>query len=137
MQLTESYTILLINRSPLESIQEIQSAADPERYRWIPGDKDPCNQVKRLAEGELELPHMIILDLELRNGCGYKILEDIKTNEQLAHIPVIVYGQSATIKDIERAYALNANCYIQKSFTSEVWASSIYNLLSYWHNHSN
>lgn len=60
------------------------------------------------------LPRLIVLDLNLPRKSGFEILKDIKRNDTLKRIPVIVLSSSSNPDDIARAYDLHANCYLTK-----------------------
>ena len=73
-------------------------------------------------------PDIIMLDLNLPKMSGIEVLKDIKNNEDLRKIPVIVLTTSTSIEDIENCYGNYANCYIIKpsSFTDfEITMNSI------------
>lgn len=59
-------------------------------------------------------PALVILDLNLPRKDGREVLAEIKGNEQLRRIPVVVLTSSAEEVEITRAYDLHANCYITK-----------------------
>ena len=59
-------------------------------------------------------PDLILLDLNLPRKHGHEVLEEIKTNEQLKRIPVVILTTSKAEEDILKTYNLYANCYIVK-----------------------
>jgi chemotaxis family two-component system response regulator Rcp1 len=59
-------------------------------------------------------PNFILLDLNLPRKSGRDVLIEIKSEELLCRIPVLVLSTSANPEDIANAYALHANCYLQK-----------------------
>ncbi|MEU7067230.1 response regulator [Streptomyces sp. NPDC053429] len=59
-------------------------------------------------------PDLILLDLNLPKYDGRQILERIKVDPDLAHIPVVVLTTSAAEEDILRSYKLHANAYVTK-----------------------
>ena len=59
-------------------------------------------------------PDLILLDLNLPRKDGREVLADIKVDDQLKHIPVVVLTTSEAEADIVKSYALHANCYICK-----------------------
>ena len=62
----------------------------------------------------LEKPDVIILDLMIPKKDGFSVLEDIKKNPDLSHIPVIVLSNLGQQQDQDRAMALGANEYLVK-----------------------
>jgi two-component system response regulator len=63
---------------------------------------------------EAPQPDLILLDLNLPKYDGRQVLEKIKSDPELAHIPVVVLTTSAAEEDILRSYKLHANAYVTK-----------------------
>jgi CheY-like chemotaxis protein len=63
---------------------------------------------------------------------GFDVLKEIKENEQLRKIPIIIFTTSQTARDIDRAYDLGANCYISKPQTVEDWTDIINIMGKFW-----
>jgi chemotaxis family two-component system response regulator Rcp1 len=59
-------------------------------------------------------PDFIILDLNLPKKNGREVLAEIKQDEHLKTIPVIILSSSDADNDIEYCYSMQANCYINK-----------------------
>jgi|SRR5271165_628833 len=59
-------------------------------------------------------PDLMLLDLNLPKINGYDVLAHVKGTEELRSIPVLVLSTSSAQSDIQRAYALSANCYLCK-----------------------
>jgi len=60
-------------------------------------------------------PQLILLDLNLPGRDGREILEEIKNDRQLLHIPVVVLTTSGSDRDVQRAYESHANCFINQA----------------------
>jgi CheY-like chemotaxis protein len=59
-------------------------------------------------------PDLILLDLNLPRRDGREVLEEVKADPGLAHIPVIVLTTSQAEEDVLRSYQLHANAYVTK-----------------------
>lgn len=59
-------------------------------------------------------PDLILLDLNLPRKDGREVLQDIKGDEHLRGIPVVVLTTSEAEEDILRSYNLHANAYVSK-----------------------
>ena len=59
-------------------------------------------------------PNLILLDLNLPKYDGRQLLEQIKNDPDLCHIPVVILSTSSAQEDISRSYKLHANAYITK-----------------------
>jgi CheY-like chemotaxis protein len=69
---------------------------------------------QRGAYAEVPRPDLILLDLNLPKKNGREVLEQIKQDEHLKSIPVVILTTSQAEADIADAYSLHANCYITK-----------------------
>ncbi|MEU4878265.1 response regulator [Streptomyces sp. NPDC021608] len=69
---------------------------------------------RRAAHPNAPRPDLILLDLNLPKYDGRQVLETIKSDPDLAHIPVVVLTTSAAEEDILRSYRLHANAYVTK-----------------------
>lgn len=77
-------------------------------------------------------PDMILLDLNLPNKDGREVLAEIKADEHLKRIPVVVLTTSAAEKDIFKAYDLHANCYITKPINIDQFMQVIRAIENFW-----
>ncbi len=59
-------------------------------------------------------PDVILLDLNLPRKDGREVLAEVKSHPDWRRIPVVVLTTSQADEDINKAYDLHANCYIQK-----------------------
>ena len=59
-------------------------------------------------------PGLVLLDLNLPKKNGREVLAEIKTDDHLKRIPVVVLTTSQAEEDIAKSYNLHANCYITK-----------------------
>jgi CheY-like chemotaxis protein len=59
-------------------------------------------------------PDLVLLDLNLPKYDGRQVLERVKTDPDLASIPVVVLTTSSAEEDILRSYELHANAYVTK-----------------------
>jgi CheY-like chemotaxis protein len=64
--------------------------------------------------GEAPRPDLVLLDLNLPGRDGREVLSEIKSDKELAHIPVVVLTTSAAEEDILRSYQLHANAFVSK-----------------------
>ncbi|MBK3582672.1 response regulator [Streptomyces microflavus] len=63
---------------------------------------------------EAPRPDLVLLDLNLPKYDGRQVLEQIKSDPELALIPVVVLTTSSAEEDILRSYKLHANAYVTK-----------------------
>lgn len=77
-------------------------------------------------------PSLILLDLNLMADDGREVLQEIKQDEDLRSIPVIVWTSSSDPKDIEVCFRQGANSYMLKPMNIEKLLQSIELLNDYW-----
>ena len=70
-------------------------------------------------------PDLILLDLNLPRRDGREVLEEIKKDDELCRIPVVVLTTSSADEDILRSYQLHANAYVTKPVDFERFISVI------------
>jgi chemotaxis family two-component system response regulator Rcp1 len=81
---------------------------------------------------DAKLPDLILLDLNLPRKSGREVLVEIKEDEHLKTIPVVVLTTSADQRDITRAYSDHANCYITKPVDLEQFLRAVHSIESFW-----
>lgn len=67
-----------------------------------------------LTEGEIALPDIIFLDVNMPLMNGWQCLSKLKEAEAYKHIPAIMYSTSSHPEDVERAQRLGALCFFTK-----------------------
>lgn len=77
-------------------------------------------------------PDLILLDLNLPKKDGREVLAEIKADEHLKRIPVVVLTTSAAHEDVARAYGAHANCYITKPVDLDQFLSVVRSIESFW-----
>src|ERR1035437_8864020 len=78
------------------------------------------------------LPDIIILDLNLPKKDGREVLKEIKENDDLKNIPVIILTTSSADKNILRVYDLHANAYIVKPLDFDEFMKVIKSIADFW-----
>lgn len=77
-------------------------------------------------------PDLIILDLNLPRKSGREVLAEIKQDNDLKRIPVVVLTISENDRDILDVYNLNANCYVVKPIDLDEFAQVIKIIEDFW-----
>ena len=77
-------------------------------------------------------PDLILLDLNLPKKDGREVLAEIKVDEQLKRIPVVVLTTSSAEQDILNTYDLHANCYITKPVDLDQFSAVVKSIEEFW-----
>lgn len=77
-------------------------------------------------------PDIIFLDLNLPVKDGREVLAELKKDNDLRRIPVVVLTTSNRDQDIDSAYDLNANCYIVKPIDFDQFCDTVQSIQNFW-----
>jgi CheY-like chemotaxis protein len=77
-------------------------------------------------------PDLILLDLNLPRKDGREVLAEIKTDNDLKRIPVVVLTISRAEEDVLKSYNLHANCYITKPINMDHFLEVVKSIEDFW-----
>jgi CheY-like chemotaxis protein len=77
-------------------------------------------------------PDLVLLDLNLPGKDGREVLAEIKSDESLKHIPVVILSASPADEDVASAYANQANAYIRKPADLDGFVKCVRLLEAFW-----
>ncbi len=78
------------------------------------------------------VPDLILLDINMGGLSGFEVLEQVKGEDRLKHIPVVMLTSSDLPSDVSRAYELGASGYISKTSYLHDLRAVLGNTLLYW-----
>lgn len=87
---------------------------------------------KQAPYTQMPSPDLILLDLNLPRKDGRMVLEEIKADEKLRRIPVVILTTSSAEEDIVKAYDLHANCYITKPIDLDQFIQVVKSIEQFW-----
>jgi chemotaxis family two-component system response regulator Rcp1 len=82
--------------------------------------------------GDAIRPDLIVLDLNLPRKDGREVLAEIKQDEDLKRIPVVILTTSKAEEDIIKSYNLHANCYISKPIDLNQFMKVVKSVEEFW-----
>ncbi len=128
--------ILLVEDNPgdIRLTQEALKESQMEIHLDVVSDGEQAIDflTRKGKYAEAARPHIILLDLNLPKKNGIEVLKEVKANESLKKIPIIVLTTSDADHDITKAYSLHANCYILKPVDFDDFAKVIKLVEIYW-----
>lgn len=77
-------------------------------------------------------PDLILLDLNLPKKDGREVLKEIKEDDNLKAIPVVVLTVSKAEEDVLKSYNLHANCYITKPLDLNQFSRVVKTIQDFW-----
>ncbi|WP_281174385.1 response regulator [Skermanella stibiiresistens] len=77
-------------------------------------------------------PDLLLLDLNMPRKDGWEVLEEIRADDALATLPVIILTTSDVHSDVRRAYSRHANCFLTKPVELDEFIKMITLLKDFW-----
>jgi chemotaxis family two-component system response regulator Rcp1 len=87
---------------------------------------------KQKPYADMPRPDLILLDLNLPRKDGREVLAEIKTDDDLKRIPVVILTTSKAEEDIIKSYNLHANCYITKPIDLNQFLHVVKSIEDFW-----
>jgi CheY-like chemotaxis protein len=131
---------------PIEILLVEDNAGDAELTRYALENSKVLNNLWVVEDGEAALaflrregeytgavrPDLILLDLNLPKIDGREVLAEIKNDEDLMRIPVVVLTTSRDEEDVLKTYNLHANCYISKPIDLSQFGRVVKSIKEFW-----
>ena len=132
----KSVEILLVEDSPgdVRLTQEALREAKVLNNLSVVGDGAAAMKFLR-REGEYAeavRPDLVLLDLNLPKKDGREVLAEIKGDESLRRIPVVMLTTSNAEQDILKSYDLHANCFITKPVDMDQFVGLVRGIEEFW-----
>ena len=121
---TRQLSILLVEDDPGDILiaQEALLAGQLDSQLTVVQDgQEALSQLR----SDAPRPDVILLDLNLPRMSGHEVLAEIKGDEELRAVPVVVLSTSAAAEDVRRCYQLGANVYVAKPVDFDQFAHVI------------
>jgi two-component system, chemotaxis family, response regulator Rcp1 len=135
-QNSDRLEILLVEDNPGDVRLIVETLKDGRKDYGINVAKDGDQAMAFLKHtGEFAQspkPDIILLDLKLPGKSGLEVLKEVKQNETLKSIPIIVLTSSSADEDMAAAYKNHANCYITKPISLDKFIVTIQSIEDFW-----
>jgi CheY-like chemotaxis protein len=128
--------ILLVedNQGDVGLIEEVLEETKIRRHLHIAEDGEEAMLFLH-REGKFSgfpRPDIILLDLNSPKKDGREVLKEIKEDDNLRSIPIVVLTTSNSEKDINRSYELHANAYITKPLNLDEFITVVKSIVNFW-----
>ena len=128
--------ILLVEDSPSDTELTVEALREAKLRNHLSTVQDGVQAMEFLRRqgpfAQAPRPDLILLDLNLPRKDGREVLAEIKADDLLKAIPVVVLTTSRAEQDVLRAYQLNANCYITKPVDFDQFLEVVRAIESFW-----
>lgn len=134
--MTEDIQILLVEDNPGDvrlTVEALRGAKVTNELHVVGDGEEAIEFLRRRGRhADAPRPDIVLLDLNLPRLDGREVLADIKSDPNLATIPIIVLTSSSADEDILRSYELHANCFISKPVDFTGFISAVRSLEGFW-----
>jgi chemotaxis family two-component system response regulator Rcp1 len=131
---------------PVDILLVEDSAGDAELMREALEESSLAPRVTVVEDGEQAIqylrrqgpfrdairPDLVLLDLQMPRKNGHEVLADVKADEVLRLIPVILMTAFDTDEAIDKAYDLHANCCVRKPSDLDQFAQVVKKIETFW-----
>jgi len=128
--------ILLVEDNPGDVRLETEALKEGKIYNHLSVVRDGAEAIEFLRRkgrfADVEKPDLILLDLNLPKKDGREVLAEIKADDDLKRIPVVVLTTSRTEEDVLRSYDLHANAYIVKPLDLQQFINAVRKIEDFW-----
>jgi len=128
--------ILLVEDSPSDTDLTVEALKEAKVRNHLSIVEDGVQALEFLRRqgkhARAPRPDLIMLDLNLPRKDGREVLAEIKSDDNLKTIPVVVLTTSRAEQDVMQAYKHHANCYITKPVDFEQFLNVVRSIESFW-----
>jgi two-component system, response regulator len=134
----ETRTILLVEDSMQDAELAMEALATQNLTEAIVHARDGAEALDYLhcrgsfAERPVGNPALIILDLKLPKVDGIEVLQEVRSDEHLKHVPVVVFTSSREERDLEACYRLGVSAYVVKPVDFADYMKAVKALGLFW-----
>jgi len=131
-----NFKILLVEDNPADirlTKKAIQKSELVSQLDVVKNGVEAITYLKRFKkDSHTVYPDLILLDLNLPKKNGFEVLKEIKEDEDLKRIPVVVLTISSNEEDLLKAYNLHANSFINKPLDIKEFYIIVEFICTYW-----
>jgi len=128
--------ILMIEDSPTDVLMAKEALDHAKVLNSLRVVEDGVEAMQYLRREEkyqdVRRPDLVLLDLNMPRKNGLEVLAELKADEALRLIPVIVLTTSKAEEDVAKSYGLHANCYINKPVDFNAFTQVVRDIESFW-----
>ena len=128
--------ILLVEDNPGDVRLTKEALKEGKVYSNLHWAKDGVEALEFLRRqgkfADVPRPDIILLDLNLPKKDGREVLSEIKNDDDLKRIPVVILTTSKAEEDVLRSYQLHANCYVTKPVDLEKFIVVVQSIDRFW-----
>ena len=128
--------ILLVEDNPADvrlTVEALKESKIRNRLNVVENGVEAMDYLRRQGKYATAVrPDLVLLDLNLPLKDGREVLADIKADQNLKIIPIVILTTSKAEQDIVKTYNLHANCYVTKPVDLEQFITVVRAIEDFW-----
>jgi CheY-like chemotaxis protein len=126
-------SILLVDDDEGDCRLVKESLLDSQRASTIHVVNSGDDALAHLRRGKgTPRPDVVFLDINMPGKDGFATLREIRADEDLTHLPVVMLTTSTEQRDVDESYRLHANCFVSKPTRFADFAAAVRDLEGFW-----
>ncbi|WP_115045505.1 response regulator [Xanthomonas arboricola] len=136
--MTAIRTILLAEDSPADAEMAVDALREARLANPIVHVEDGVETMDYLlrrgifADREEGLPAVLLLDIKMPRLDGLEVLKQIRSDETLKRLPVVILSSSREESDLARSWDLGVNAYVVKPVDVDQFFNAVKTLGTFW-----
>jgi CheY-like chemotaxis protein len=127
-----NFSILLVEDDQIDAMTVTRALKDIKAAHPLIHKINGLEALKFLKEKPLQLPGIILLDLNMPKMNGIEFLEAVKSDQELKHIPVVILTTSNEQRDKVHSFNLGVAGYMLKPVGYQEFLTIMYEINTYW-----
>jgi CheY-like chemotaxis protein len=136
VQTTGPISILLVEDNPADvrlTREALKEGRVHNELNVVPDGVEALSYLRQEGKyRDARRPDLVLLDLNLPRMDGREVLREVKSDERLKTIPIVVLTTSAAEQDVARSYGLHANSYVTKPVDLDEFIAVIRSIEDFW-----
>lgn len=105
-------------------------------FEWIENGQQVLDRLKQTAKlaamRKAKKPHVVLLDLNMPGISGRATLKQIREDQDISDVPIVIFSTSKTPEDIKNAYSRGVSAFVTKPFDYQDYIHFIQDFYNYW-----
>ncbi len=101
-------------------------------FRRYADGQEAVDYIDAVAQTTEPLPKLLVLDIKLPKLLGFDVLKAARLRKRTHFLPVVMFSSSTQQQDIDRAYELGANGYLNKPPTMRELNATVASIMEFW-----
>jgi len=127
---------LLVEDNPADALITMEGLISADMLSTLDTASDGVEAMdflhRRGKHADARRPDLVLLDLNMPRKGGHEVLSEMKADDRLKNIPVVVLTTSKSREDVIKAYGLHANCYITKPLDFDEFTMAMRTIRKFW-----